>query len=411
MPAGSQGSPIVKAASSVATFLRDSSVFDLSRMLWNVFFCQLFIGALNLISLNLNSENMTDHLSSSPALAGAASKRVKAFFHFSHRKKEKSKRGRIFYLCFFFFFLKDRKGKEGKMFFSSKDRYQQVCPVWLLGAGWFFKTVFFFFLTTELPWNLQWPLSPYLAAQLSEMLVRMKSRRKRRGEGGGHLGEWLLSISPCQWKNCFPQTAGTVLPHSPIVRRSASRRLKVTSHSSRAEEYDAFPQQSRESWVIWGPLFNTFAAGARCSASLSELSVPRARTQIRTITLFLYQTSAQSHFIQNSFLTLLNCLYVVFFFLLFAAITSRNTTQQWRLHTGEVWNVQTWTNSADVASCVTESVSFSLLLQLCFKYVWLYYVGGKTCWCTVLDESMKMHAWNACEGQGGEDLKKPVGHI
>lgn len=145
MPAGSQGSPIVKAASSVATFLRDSSVFDLSRMLWNVFFCQLFIGALNLISLNLNSENMTDHLSSSPALAGAASKRVKAFFHFSHRKKKNQKEAEYFIYVFLFFFLKDRKGKEGKMFFSRKDRYQQVCPVWLLGAGWFFKTVFFFF--------------------------------------------------------------------------------------------------------------------------------------------------------------------------------------------------------------------------------------------------------------------------
>lgn len=85
-------------------------LLDLPRMLWNIFVCQLFIGAfnysLNLISLNLNSGNMTDHLSSSPALTGAASKPVEAFFHPRKIKKRQN------ILCFFFFFLITEKQKR-----------------------------------------------------------------------------------------------------------------------------------------------------------------------------------------------------------------------------------------------------------------------------------------------------------
>lgn len=193
---------MMKAVSSIATFLLDSSVFDLPRMLWNPFFCQLFIGefnySLNLISLNLNSGNMTDHLNSSPALAGAGVKASEGFFHFSHRKKKNQKRQNILFMGFLFFLLKDRKGVE-KMLFSSKERSQQVCPVGHLGAGWFFKAVF---------WQQSCPEA------FTDLWVRIWQHSFQRcssgwrvggsGEGGGHLWEWLPSISHCQWKDFLP---------------------------------------------------------------------------------------------------------------------------------------------------------------------------------------------------------------
>lgn len=88
---------------------------------------------------------MTDHLSSSPALAGAASKRVKAFFHFSPQKKEKSKRGRIFYLCFFFFFLERQKRKGGENVLLKQRSISTGLPSMAFGGWLIFQDCFFFF--------------------------------------------------------------------------------------------------------------------------------------------------------------------------------------------------------------------------------------------------------------------------
>lgn len=149
--AGSPLAKMIKVVGSKPTFLLDLPVFYLPQLLLKSFFCQFFIEAFNyspnLFSLNPNSENMTYHLSSSSALAGAASKRVKPFFSPSTGKKI-SKRGKIFYLCSFFFLsLKDRK-ERGKKVILKQRSISTGLPSRTFGSRLIFQGCF---LTTELP--------------------------------------------------------------------------------------------------------------------------------------------------------------------------------------------------------------------------------------------------------------------
>lgn len=227
---------------------------------------------------------MTDHLSSSPALA--ASKPVKFFFFFPPffpQKKEKSKRRKIFYLCFgvflfcFFLSLKDRKG-EGKMLFSSKDPYQQVCPVGLLGAGGFFKAVFFD--------NRAAP-KPLLTSESISGSTAFRDARQDEEEGGVEREEGIcendFSPSLTASGRIFFHRQQELSSHT-VLLFTGVRAGDLKSHLTQEEQRNMVHfQQFRESWVIGGPLFCTFAAGARCSALLTEFSLPPVMTQIHGI--------------------------------------------------------------------------------------------------------------------------------
>lgn len=81
-------------------------------------------------------------------------------------------------ILFMFFSYQWKTEKEKKNILKQRSISSGLPSRTFFGGGWLIFQGSF--LTTELPRSLQWPLSPYLAAQLSEMLVRMRSRRERR---------------------------------------------------------------------------------------------------------------------------------------------------------------------------------------------------------------------------------------
>lgn len=196
------------------------------------------------------------------------------------------------------------------MLFSSKDPYQQVCPVGLLGAGGFFKAVF---LTTELPRSLCWPLSPYLAAQLSEMLVRMKRRGEWRGRRASvrmtslHLSLPVEGFSSTGSRNCPPTQSYCSQECEP----------ETWGHISL--------KKSREIWCISSSSERAESLEGHCSVHLqqvrgallclqSSLCLPLWHKSTESVLpLFLYQTSPQSHFIET--LVKMSVCWFVFFYL------------------------------------------------------------------------------------------------
>lgn len=148
------------------------------------------------------------------------------------------------------------------MLFSSKDWYQQVCPVGLLGAGWFSKAVF---------WQ---PSCPEASTDLwvhiwQHTFQRCSSgwRVGGRGEGGGHRWEWLLSIS--HFLLPVEEIFSTGSSNCPPTRSHCSQECKLETwgHISLTNSRGILVhfQQFRESWVIWMPLLYVFTAGARWS--------------------------------------------------------------------------------------------------------------------------------------------------
>lgn len=135
-----------------------------------------------------------------------ASKRVKDFFHFSPQKKEKSKEAEYF-IYGFSFLITERQKRSGKNVILKQRTISTGLPSRTFGGRLIFQGCF---LTTELPRSLHWPLSPYLAAQLSEMFVGMKSRREWRGRRASvrmtshHLSLPVEGFSSIGSRNCPP---------------------------------------------------------------------------------------------------------------------------------------------------------------------------------------------------------------
>lgn len=204
------------------------------------------------------------------------------------------KRQNTFLIFFFFLSLKNRKGREKNVIFKQRWISTGLPSRAFGGQIIFFKAVF---LTIELPWSLHWPLSPYLAAQPSEMLVRRRrrSRRERRGRRACVRMTSLHLLLPVEG---FSSTGSRICPPTQSYC-SQECELETWGHISL--------KKSRGTWCISSSSGRAESFEGHCSIHLQRCKVLCFAFRALSLSASCYHTNPQNQcFLYSSIKLLLS---------------------------------------------------------------------------------------------------------